>query len=616
MARSEALVLRPGDRDRLEWFVRRGRPAVALRARALLLAADGESHTRIASTLAVSRQSVVTWRRRYRADGPDGLDDRRRSGRPAAIDPWRIVEATLAMPAGRRRWTTRAVADRMSVSPATVARAWRTHGLTPLEGGAVRLDAAPALELTGVTLVAIHAAGPYGVAAITRPGARRRQGSPEVGTSTATGDVMASLRRAAGLADADADALRAFLLAHEHCTLLVTPGVPGLAVHRTRDAEQWRSMVRVLVALHERSGGPLLALGQAPALLSAPADRPTSFDSVGMVPRVTMREVAADAGVSIKTVSNLLSGAKNVSPATRTRVEEAVDRLGYQLNTAARQLRTGRRGNVVLAVPEFKVNYFADLAEQLIDAAAESGVNVTMQVTRGRRERELEIVAAARGLADGVVMVAQGMTEDDLGRLSGGAPFVLLGENLGGAAVDRITISNAAAAETAMAHVLESGRRRVALLGTGAAAVASARVRGCRAAATERGVEIDPALLIAATPWHRNVGERATHELLDRGAHVDAIVGFNDELALGALRALLSRGVRVPQDIAVVGFDNSDDAAYATPSLTSIAPDTGYIARRALALIEDRHRHPGPSTARAPVQVAAPYTLAVRESAP
>lgn len=616
MARAKALRLRSGDAEQLEQLAHRGRPALALRARALLLAAAGSSHTEIAATLGVSRQSVVTWRSRYLADGLDGLGDRARSGRPAAIDPWRLVEVVTAAPARARQWTTRTVAEQMKVSPATVARAWRAHGVRPVESGAVRLDAAPAIELDAVELVAIYASGPHGVVAFTVPSNRRGSGPPGRSASSATDAVATALLAAERLSDPDPDGLRAFLLAHERCSLLVTPAVPGLGVHRVRDLSQWRSMVRVLVALHERSGGPSLVVGDAPDVLGRASERPSSFDPSSTAPRVTMREVAAEAGVSIKTVSNLLTGAKNVGPETRARVESAIENLGYQVNTAARQLRTGRRGTVVLAVPEFKVSYFADLAEQFIDAAAERGVDVTMQVTRGRRDRELEIVAAARGLADGVVMVAQGMTEDDLGRLSGGAPFVLLGENVSGAAVDRITISNARAAETAMAHLLESGRRRVALLGAGGAAVASARMRGFRAAAAERRVEIDPALVIAAGPWHRNVGERATHELLDRGTSVDAIVGFNDELALGALRALLSRGVRVPEEIAVVGFDNSDHAAFATPSLTSIAPDTGYIARRAMALIDDRHRHPGARSGRAPVHVAAPYTLAVRESAP
>ncbi|WP_206674121.1 substrate-binding domain-containing protein [Pseudactinotalea suaedae] len=545
-----------------------GTGAEAVRARVVLLAAEGRSNTEIAAIAGVARQSVVSWRRRYAADGMAGLRDRRRSGRPPRVDAWRIVLASLTAPEGADRWTSRSLAASLGVGAATVVRAWQAHGVQPLANGRLRLLCEPPLEV----------------------------------------DV---------LEEVDRDDQGVTLRPHPRGERLrlVPPEHASSGTHVAPSTTTWRGMARVVGVLHDRTSEATRERGDAAEPARRTPNRPDTYEAPSSA-RVTMREVAADAGVSMKTVSNVLTGAKRVAPDTRARVEQSIDRLGYQLNTAARHLRTGRRGTVVLAVPEFRVNYFAELAEQLIDAAAARGVTIQVQVTRGQRERELEIMATARGLADGVIMVGQGMTEADLRGLSGGGPFVLLGENISGTAVDHITISNAGAARTAMTHLLASGRRRVALLGTGSTAVAAARVRGAREAAAEHGVELLPELMVGSGPWHRDAGERATAELIESGAVFDAILGFNDELALGAARALLTHGIDVPTDVALVGFDNSRDAAYSTPSLTSIAPDMAHIARRALELIEERQRHPGVGRGAEPAHVIAPHTLAVRESAP
>lgn len=550
-----------------------GGGAAALRARVLLLAAEGHNHTQIAILVGVSRQSVVTWRRRYATSGVPGLRDRRRGGRPTSIDSWAIMRRSLTVPEGRARWTSRSLAAALGVSGATVVRAWQQHGVRPLASGRVRLRCDPPLEVGPVEVLEV----------------RRHNG----------GSVTLRVGAAAEV------------------VTLVTPDAPAPpGVHVAPSTAIWEAMLCVLGLLHERDGGSVLHRRAVGEPTDRRPPRPPSYESSRWTSRVTMREVAAEAMVSMKTVSNVVTGVKRVSPETRGRVQAAIDRLGYQVNTAARQLRTGRRGTVVLAVPEFRVNYFAELAEQLIDAGAERDVTIQVQVTRGQRDREMELIAASRGLADGVIMVGQGLTEADLRGLSVGGPFVLLGENISGTAVDHITISNAGAARTAMTHLLEAGRRRVALLGTGSTAVAAARVRGAGEAAAGRGIDLEPELMIPAGPWHRDAGERATVSLLEAGVPFDAVLGFNDELALGAVRALLTHGVTVPTDVAVVGFDNSRDAAYSTPSLTSIAPDTAHIARRALDLIEERQRHPGVGAGAEPAHIIAPHTLAVRESAP
>ncbi len=332
--------------------------------------------------------------------------------------------------------------------------------------------------------------------------------------------------------------------------------------------------------------------------------------------RPIMSDVAARAGVSVKTVSNVLTGAKHVSASTRARVEEAVGALDYQVHPAARQLRTGRPRALVLALPELGLSYFAQLAEQVIATAAARGLGVLVQTTGGRRERELAAIDMARHQADGLIIAAHGLREDDIRRASSTVPFVLLGEGVPQHRVAQITISNADAASTAMQHLLRTGRRRVVLLGLAHRAVAEARVRGCRRAATMHGAQIAPALLAPAPRWDRESGEHAIHELLDRGARFDAVIGFNDELALGAQRSLLSRGHDVPGEAAIIGFDNSEDARYSTPSLSSVAPAFDVIADAALELVTGHGQRTPEKQAGAPARqhITAPHRLVVRES--
>lgn len=625
MTAAEPLLVRVGEEARLRAIAVEAPGSRALRARAVLLAAEGRSNTEIAKLLAVSRQSVVTWRHRYAASGLAGLVDKKRSGRPPSVDSWTVVEAALdPQENGDAPWTSRLLGRRLGLSPATVTRSWRAHGLAPRPGGAVRLACEPSLEVDRVEVVGIFATGPFGVTAF-RPhassiasGMTRPVTQDDAGRRSRTGAVgrVRELMAAADATDGDLELLREFVRAHEDCELLVTPGVGSLRARRAPSVQLWRSLTAILVALHCRSLGADLRLAAPPTILDAAHRRPTSSETVAGGMRVTMREVAAEARVSVKTVSNVLSGAKPVAGPTRARVEAAVGLLGYQVNTAARHLRTGRRGAVVLAVPEFRVSYFAELTELLIDVAAEHGVAILVEVTRGQRDRELAVIGAARGRADGVIMAAHGLSQGDLSSIAGTHPFVLVGENVSGSGVDRVTISNVEASRDAMAHLLRSGRRRVALLGVASSPVAEARVRGCAAAARELGVDIDPGLVLEASPWHRGAGERAIATLLARGHPFDAVVGFNDELALGASRALQAQGLRVPEDVALVGFDNSADAAFATPSITSIAPDLEDIARRALGLVVERQRQLASGTPIEPVQLLAPHTLVVRESAP
>lgn len=329
---------------------------------------------------------------------------------------------------------------------------------------------------------------------------------------------------------------------------------------------------------------------------------------------VTMRDVAQHAGVSPKTVSNVMNGYPYIREETRLRVLASIEALGYQLNISARNLKSGRTGIIGLAVPELSLPYFAELADAVLTAAEKHGLTVMIEQTGAVRDRELAALARPRGhLVDGLLYSPLALGPDDAEQLRTSTPTVLLGERIFHAPVDHVMIDNVAGTQAAVRHLLELGRRRIAVLGTHPGErVGTAAIRYGAYAATlaEAGLEPEPGLAVPADPWRRSTGAAATEQLLASGVEFDALLGLNDSLALGALRVLAKRGIRVPDDVAVAGFDDIDETRYSTPTLTTVDPARAEIAATAVELLVERmngdkseHR-----------EIVAPYALYVRES--
>lgn len=331
-----------------------------------------------------------------------------------------------------------------------------------------------------------------------------------------------------------------------------------------------------------------------------------------------LKDVAELAGVSIKTVSNVVNGYPFVKPETRERVERAIAELNYRPNLTARNLRQGRSGVIALAVPDLDIPYFAELATNVITAADRHGWTVLIDQTQGDRAKERLVVSGIRAhLIDGLLFSPLALTAADLAQRADHTPMVLLGERIGRrrTAYDHVCIDNVAAAQEATSHLTGLGRRRIAAIGARQAAsgaTARLRLRGYRQALAAAGLAEDPALVVPVDAFHRADGARAMAELLDSGAGPDAVFCFNDTLALGALRTLLSRGVRVPDDIALFGFDDIEDGRFSTPSLSTIAPDRAGIAQTAVDLLAGFLAGPAPD--RRPQEVCASHTLIARES--
>jgi DNA-binding LacI/PurR family transcriptional regulator len=330
--------------------------------------------------------------------------------------------------------------------------------------------------------------------------------------------------------------------------------------------------------------------------------------------RHRLKDVAERAGVSVKTVSNVVNGYLHVRPDTRARVEEAIAELNYRPNLIARNLRKGRTGLIALAVPELHSPYFAELAHHVVVAAAEFGWTVLVDETGGGREQER---AAATGIGDqiidGLILSPLALTADDLASLAG-LPMVLLGERVDHGPADHVAIDNVGAAREMTAHLIGLGRRRVAAIGAQArpeAATARLRLAGYAAALADADIEYDDRLVAPAAAWQRVDGAAATRDLLDAGVRPDAVFCFNDSLALGALRALYEARLSVPDDVAVAGFDDIDDGRFSVPTLTTVAPDKERIAWMAVELLAGRI---GGDRGATPRELAIPHRLVARES--
>ncbi|MEU6432030.1 LacI family DNA-binding transcriptional regulator [Microbispora sp. NPDC046973] len=327
---------------------------------------------------------------------------------------------------------------------------------------------------------------------------------------------------------------------------------------------------------------------------------------------VSLRDVALLAGVSVKTVSNVVNGYAHVSPATRAKVERALSQLDYRPNLSARNLRLGRTGVIALALPELDAPYFAELSRFVIDAAAEQRWLVVIEQTDGSLERERQVLDGVRDhRVDGVILSPVSIGAEELAARTDDAALVLLGERIYDGPADHVAIDNVRAARDVTEHLIGLGRRRIAALGAqdnSISGTAPLRLAGYAEAMAARGL---PQTIAEVDSYRRAEGAAAMARLLAAPETPDAVFCFNDLLALGAMRTILAAGLRVPEDIALAGLDDIEDGRYSTPTLTTVAPDKAQLARIAVDLL--RARLDG-RTAGPPREVRADYRLVVRES--
>ena len=334
----------------------------------------------------------------------------------------------------------------------------------------------------------------------------------------------------------------------------------------------------------------------------------------------TLKDVAQRAGVSIKTVSNVVHDYEHVTDEVRERVRAALEDLNYQPNLPARYLHTGRVGVLAFAFPDLSNPYFSDIGNAIIAAASTQSYTVLIDCTGGKRANESLVLDVLRPhLIDGVILSPLALQPEDLQSRKAKTPLVLLGEHLLDVDVpyDHIANSNIEAARLATKHLLALGRRRIAAIGNiGTIAIMGGtggqrRLRGYSEALAQAGLSVDSRLIVQVTSYSRQEGVRAMQQLLALDQPPDAVFCFNDLLALGAMRALHEAGCRIPEDVAVVGFDDIEEASFATPSLSTVAPDKQRMGELAVSFLLERIEgtRTGPAE-----RVEVPFHLMIRES--
>lgn len=308
--------------------------------------------------------------------------------------------------------------------------------------------------------------------------------------------------------------------------------------------------------------------------------------------RVRLADVAARVGVSTKTVSNVVNGTGWVGDEVRARVLEVIDELGYRPNLAARQLRNGRSGLVGFVVPDLREPYFAEFVSLFVTSAQRRSLTVLVAQTGGDRDTELAMIEGEGMPAlDGLVMSPLALRRDDIEGRRSTMPLVLAGEEAEALVVEgvhHVGVDNLSAAAAATTHLINQGRRRIAAIGVqhdGPTATSRIRFEGYKQALQQHGIALDEQLLGGVHHFNRAEGSTAVARLIDDGIDFDALFCFSDSLAFGAMHTLAARGIPVPSQVEVIGFDDIEEGKFLFPSFSTINPGVNQASEKILDIL-------------------------------
>ncbi|MFF5107867.1 LacI family DNA-binding transcriptional regulator [Streptosporangium sp. NPDC000509] len=330
---------------------------------------------------------------------------------------------------------------------------------------------------------------------------------------------------------------------------------------------------------------------------------------------VSIKEVATRAGVSPGTVSNVLNWPDKVAESTRARVEEAIRDLGFVRHGSASSLRAGHSRTLGLSVIDIGNPFFTDVAAGVEDVASERGYAVILGNSSGeflKEERNLLVFAEQR--VRGVLITPAGANLTKIDQLKKrGISVVLVSHPAEHADQCSVAVNDIAGGSLAVSHLLSTGAERIAYVsGPHTVRQGADRLIGAERALTAAGRDPGEALQeITMSAMNTRAGQQAAEKLISEGRLPDAVFCANDLLALGMLRGLLQAGVRVPQDVSLIGYDDIDFASASTVSLSSIRQPTHRLGRVATELLLDECDNPG---SHAHQQIMFQPELVIRES--
>jgi DNA-binding LacI/PurR family transcriptional regulator len=303
--------------------------------------------------------------------------------------------------------------------------------------------------------------------------------------------------------------------------------------------------------------------------------------------RPTIYDVARLAGVSTATVSRALNGTGQIAPATRTAVEQAVERLGYRPNTIARSLVTKSTQTIAVLLPDITNPFYGSLVSGIQRAALERDHTMLLCTTEGDPEREEQYLSLLRAKqVDGALVDGLVLPPDRIARfVKDGFPIVCLDRDVDSTSIPLVQVDNRAGARLATEHLLSLGHRRIAhVSGAAELRISQERVDGYREALAAGSIPADQRLVVAGD-FTEAGGHRAALSLLESGVELSAVFAANDLSAVGVLNAITQSGRRVPEDVSLVGFDDVPLSAFTSPALTTIHQPALEIAERATEIL-------------------------------
>ncbi|MFK7801174.1 MAG: LacI family DNA-binding transcriptional regulator [Anaerolineae bacterium] len=306
-------------------------------------------------------------------------------------------------------------------------------------------------------------------------------------------------------------------------------------------------------------------------------------------PAVTIMDVAKHAGVSFSTVSRVVNNYQFIKPATREKVQQAMDELGYVANLKARSLAGGRSNVIGLLVFDLENSYFTEVVRGIDAEVSALNYDMMISTTHQRRDREKAYIGQlASGIVDGLIIMLPQEIESWLDQLRRrNVPFVLIDHESGSGQGHIIRTANRRGAKEAAQHLLDLGHTRIGLI-TGTPSVQSGRERidGFRQALAERGLSADDSLTQQGN-FDEKSGFECGLKLLKMANQPTAIFALNDAMALGVYEAAESLGISIPEELSVVGFDDIPEAKYVRPQLTTVRQPQREIGRTATRLLVD-----------------------------
>lgn len=313
---------------------------------------------------------------------------------------------------------------------------------------------------------------------------------------------------------------------------------------------------------------------------------------------VTMGDVAKAAGVSRATASYALRDDGRIVPETAERVRKAAKRLGYTANLSARSLRSGRNGVIGVAIFELDKAYPAQMSAAISREVNRRGYEAIVQQTSNSQEGEVAVLRKVTSqLCDGTIFSPGHVSDEEIRALSDNKPIVLLDYFSGRQIFDTVFTPCEAGARAAILHLVAAGCKKILVLGAKQTSfsdgktsftVAGRRLQGALEGFAQAQIPVEQDNFITLSEWDSETARQSAQRLVAQGRKFDGLFCMTDSIAFGAIRGLADCGLRVPEDVAVMGFDGVAEDAYMTPSLSTVDVDIEDLAHKAVSLLVDR----------------------------